>query len=196
MPGSKASSNSDASLNSRELDATGSADERCAGPDNGLLKYLTITFRNLSIIANKSGTDYGDTFLSEIDPRRFFPWFRRNKYAKKCILHKVTGQVRPGEMIRVLYTTFQSSTNPQYSYWSSAAPVLVARRFFAYLPTIENLSLPSKMLLNSEDDIHFPTLTVTQPMCFVLRNKAPDNRPAFLQSKDDYAEQAGNEILE
>lgn len=83
MPGSKASSNSDASLNSQELDATGSADEKCAGPDNGLLKYLTITFRNLSVIANESGTDYGDTFLSEIDPRRFFPWFRRNKYAKK-----------------------------------------------------------------------------------------------------------------
>lgn len=53
-----------------------------------------------------------------------------------------------------------------------------------------------QMLLNSEDDIHFPTLTVTQTMRFALRNKAPDNRPAFLQSKDDYAEQAGNEILE
>lgn len=52
------------------------------------------------------------------------------------------------------------------------------------------------MLFNSEDDIHFPTLTVTQTMRFALRNKAPDNRPAYLRSKDDFAEELGNDILE
>jgi ABC-type multidrug transport system ATPase subunit len=53
-----------------------------------------------------------------------------------------------------------------------------------------------QMLFNSEDDIHFPTLTVAQTMRFALRNKAPDNMPPNIRSKDDFAKYLGNDILE
>jgi ABC-type multidrug transport system ATPase subunit len=53
-----------------------------------------------------------------------------------------------------------------------------------------------QMLFNSEDDMHFPTLTVAQTMRFALRNKAPDNRPPHMQSKDDFAKHLGDDILE
>jgi ABC-type multidrug transport system ATPase subunit len=53
-----------------------------------------------------------------------------------------------------------------------------------------------QMLFNSEEDIHFPTLTVAQTMHFALRNKAPDNMPAHLCSKDAFAKHLGDDILE
>lgn len=85
---------SDSSTDSRRLDQSGSVDEKESGTDNGALKYLTVTFQNLSITANEAGTDYGDDFLSEIDPRRLFAWFRRQNQTKKVRMHVRSSQGR------------------------------------------------------------------------------------------------------
>ncbi|KAF4537636.1 ABC multidrug transporter [Lasiodiplodia theobromae] len=75
-------------------------------------------------------------------------------------------------------------------------PAIEGEVRFGSADHVEANTFRHQMLFNSEDDIHFPTLTVTQTMRFALRNKAPDNRPAYLQSKDDFAEELGNDILE
>lgn len=67
---------------------------------------------------------------------------------------------------------------------------------FGSADNVEAKMFRHQMLFNSEDDIHFPTLNVTQTMRFALRNKAPNNRPAYLQAKDDFAEEVGHDILE
>ena len=46
-------------------------------------KRLTVTFRNISITVNKTGTDYGDTFLSDLDPRTWFSWISKSSGDKK-----------------------------------------------------------------------------------------------------------------
>lgn len=94
MAKSSAPNTSTSSLDSRVLDQSGSVDEKRSDADNRQLKYLTITFRNLSITANEAGTDYGDTFLSEIDPRRLFSCFSRRNQTKKVLMHAKSLQHR------------------------------------------------------------------------------------------------------
>lgn len=52
-------------------------------------KRLTVTFSNISVTANEAGANYGDTFLSDIDPR---PWFSRFSKSSKDL--KVCQQTR------------------------------------------------------------------------------------------------------
>lgn len=52
------------------------------------------------------------------------------------------------------------------------------------------------MLFNSEDNIHFPNLTVAQTLHFALRNKTPSNKRAHDTPMDVYILDSKNEILE
>ena len=70
-----------------------STGEKIRENDYNPLKRLTVTFKNISITVNEAGTDYGDTVLSNIDPRIWFPRFGRSSGSKKvcqkaCDLHR------------------------------------------------------------------------------------------------------------
>jgi hypothetical protein len=63
--------------------AESSVDENSRVGGCGPLKRLTVTFKNISITANEAGADYGNTFLSVLDPRSWLPQFGKPNQNKK-----------------------------------------------------------------------------------------------------------------
>lgn len=64
-------------------------------------KRLTVTFKDVSVEVDGLGEDYGATVLSVV--RDLWP-FARDRPSRRLILQDVTGQVRPGEMVRDWFT--------------------------------------------------------------------------------------------
>jgi ABC-type multidrug transport system ATPase subunit len=60
---------------------------------------------------------------------------------------------------------------------------------------LEARSFRHQMMFNSEDDIHFPTLSVSQTLRFALQNKIPDHRSDGLK-KADFTKNVSTDILE
>jgi ABC-type multidrug transport system ATPase subunit len=52
-----------------------------------------------------------------------------------------------------------------------------------------------QIMFNTEDDVHFPTLTVNRTMKFALRNKVPQSRPENITEKE-YVQQQKDSILD
>jgi ATP-binding cassette subfamily G (WHITE) protein 2 (SNQ2) len=52
------------------------------------------------------------------------------------------------------------------------------------------------MLFNSEDDIHFPNLTVAQTLDFALRNKSPQDKQTNSPSDKDHIAELKEDILQ
>jgi ABC-type multidrug transport system ATPase subunit len=78
----------------------------------------------------------------------------------------------------------------------SSFPAIEGEIRFGSADHTEAEAFRHQVLFNSEDDIHFPTLTVAQTIRFALRNKAPDNKPSYMRTKDDFAKYLGNDVLE
>ena len=53
-----------------------------------------------------------------------------------------------------------------------------------------------QIVFNTEDDIHFPTMTVNQTMKFALKNKVPRERPAETEKKTQFVNDKRTGILE
>jgi ATP-binding cassette subfamily G (WHITE) protein 2 (SNQ2) len=53
-----------------------------------------------------------------------------------------------------------------------------------------------QMLFNSEEDVHFPNLTVAETLRFALRNKTSSDKRAHGSAKDVHITDMKNEILE
>jgi hypothetical protein len=59
-------------------------------------RRLTVTLRQVSVQVHDVGEDFAPTFLSVLGD--LIP-FGRHKPAKRTILHNITCQVHPGEMV-------------------------------------------------------------------------------------------------
>lgn len=60
----------------------------------------------------------------------------------------------------------------------------------------EAQSFRQQMLFNSEDDIHFPNLTVAQTLDFALRNKTSAEKKTRVSPSDDQAAEMKKDILQ
>src|ERR1700712_319167 len=53
-----------------------------------------------------------------------------------------------------------------------------------------------QIVMNTEEDLHFPTLTVSETMQFATSSKLPGTRPEHLGEKKAYTSHKANSILE
>lgn len=116
-------------------------------------------------------------------------WYVRTpRYPRILTLQKLLVVGRPGSgctsLLRMLANDRAAFKNIEGGIWFGSAD------------DVEAQSFRHQMMFNSEDDIHFPTLSVSQTMKFALRNKIPDHRPENLRKKVDYTSNASADILQ
>lgn len=102
------------------------------------------------------------------------------------ILHDFKGVAKPGEMVLVLgrpgsgCTTFlRTITNQRIGYTGIDGDVM----YGPYDAKTFEKRYRGEAVYNSEDDVHHPTLTVSQTLGFALDVKTPGKRPAGMTKK-------------
>lgn len=95
--------------------------------DDAFQKRLTLTFNNVTVNVTAPGEALGDTLLSWVNPSQLLDVFRKKEHTKRvwtyhtdviqvreltryqAILHEVSGQVKPGEMVSEPKQTIHSA---------------------------------------------------------------------------------------
>ncbi|KAF7561005.1 hypothetical protein G7046_g3143 [Stylonectria norvegica] len=161
-------------------------------------KRLTLTFRDVTVKVTAPDAALGETLWSRLDPSQWLAVFRSNNQPKRTILNEVTGQVNPGEMLLVLGRPGSGCTSllrVLSNHRESFQEVLGETRY-GNMDHKQARKFRQQIVFNTEDDIHFPTLTVNQTMKFALRNKVPRERPVHVEKKHHFVQDMRNNILD
>ncbi|OHE99429.1 multidrug resistance protein CDR1 [Colletotrichum orchidophilum] len=155
---------------------------------------LTVAFRDVSIRVHGLGEDFGSTCLSVLAD--LFP-FAKSKTSPRHILHDVTGQVQPGEMLLVLGRPGSGCTsllkvisNQRNEFHHVSGDVRYGNLGHKGAQQFRN-----QVVMNTEDDLHFPTLEVKQTIDFATSNKLPGSRPDSTVTAKEYLSQKTDAIL-
>lgn len=139
---------------------------------------LGVTWQDLSVQVISSEAAVNETVLSQFNiPTKVKE--SRQKPPLRTILNKSHGCVKPGEMLLVLgrpgagcTTLLKMLANRRGGYKSVDGDV----RFGSMKPK-EAEAFRGQIVMNTEEEIFFPTLTVGQTMDFATRLKVPFNLP-------------------
>ncbi|KAK4038643.1 ABC-2 type transporter-domain-containing protein [Parachaetomium inaequale] len=161
-------------------------------------KRLTLSFKNVTVNVTTAGEALGETLWSYANPTQLLSLFRRGEHTKRAILHEVSGQVKPGEMLLVLgrpgagcTSLLRVLSNQRESFDEVEGEV-----HFGNMDHRRARRFRQQVIFNTEDDLHFPTLTVNQTIKFALRNKVPREREQHLGEEQQYVQHTKNNILD
>ncbi|KAL0937274.1 ABC multidrug transporter [Colletotrichum truncatum] len=157
-------------------------------------KGLTVTFRDVSIQVHGLGEDFGSTCFSVLGD--LIP-FGKGKKSERHILHDITGQVRPGEMLLVLGRPGSGCTsllkvisNHREEFHHVSGDVR-----YGNLGPKGAQQFRNQIVMNTEDDLHFPTLEVEQTLNFATSTKLPARKPDNVVSANEWTSQKTDAIL-
>ncbi|KAM0418528.1 hypothetical protein ACHAPD_004888 [Fusarium lateritium] len=165
-------------------------------------KRLTVTFEDVGIQVSGEGENFASTCLSVVTG--IFQ-FGRRKSSKRQILEGITGQVSPGEMFADLDVLQLLVVGRPGSGCTSLLKVLSNHR--SEFDEVQGLvqygnvgqdtakEFRHQLVMNTEDDLHFPCLKVSETMSFATSAKVPKTRPQHLTT-NEYVDQTSTEILE
>ncbi|OQD91051.1 hypothetical protein PENANT_c001G09277 [Penicillium antarcticum] len=139
---------------------------------------LGVTWKDLSVQVASAEAAVNETVLSQFNiPQKIKD--SRRKPPLRTILRESHGNVRPGEMLLVLgrpgsgcSTLLKMLTNKRAGYKNVEGDVR-----FGSMDSKEAEHYRGQIVLNSEEEIFFPTLTVGQTMDFATRLKVPFHLP-------------------
>jgi hypothetical protein len=83
MSGLASGSSNASAAPSQDGQANSFTNKKVEEDDVSPVKRLTVTFKNITITANEAGTDYGETFLSNLNLRTWMSRFGRSSRNKK-----------------------------------------------------------------------------------------------------------------
>ncbi|KAL4789312.1 P-loop containing nucleoside triphosphate hydrolase protein [Aspergillus venezuelensis] len=163
-------------------------------PSDAACKRVTVTWQQVSVQVPASEFVHGDTLWSEIDPRNWVQSFKKPQ--ETTILGEMTGQLRPGEMMLVLGRPGAGCTlllkvlaNDQDGFDKVNGSV-----HYGSMDHKEAENFRQQFMFNSEDDVHFPTMTVNQAIKFALRNKTPAVREEGV-TRSEFVKRVRDEVL-
>ncbi|KAL2821166.1 ABC-2 type transporter-domain-containing protein [Aspergillus granulosus] len=141
-------------------------------------RELGVTWENLTVEVLSAQASVNENFFSQFNVVQRVREFR-NKPPLRSIIQNSHGCVKPGEMLLVLgrpgsgcTTLLNILSNRKAGYRSVTDDV----KFGAMTPE-EATKYKGQIVMNSEEEIFFPTLTVGQTMDFATRLKVPFRRP-------------------
>lgn len=160
-------------------------------------RELGVTWKNLTVEVVSADASVNENVLSQFNIPKLIRE-SRNKPPMRKILQDSHGCVKPGEMLLVLgrpgsgcTTLLKMLSNRQRGYASVEGDV----RFGSLTPK-EAAKYRGQIVMNTEEEVFFPALTVGQTMDFATRLKVPFKLPNGTQSPEAYREEARRFLLE
>ncbi|KAL6229440.1 hypothetical protein BDW75DRAFT_245735 [Aspergillus navahoensis] len=148
-------------------------------------RELGVTWQNLTVEVPSAEAAVNENFLSQFNLIQIARDFRRKPLIRP-ILQNSHGCVMPGEMLLVLgrpgsgcTTLLNILSNRRAGYQAVTGEVK-----FGTMTSEEAMPYKSQIVMNSEEEIFFPTLTVGQTMDFATRLKVPFHRPEGAAAAD------------
>lgn len=160
-------------------------------------RELGVTWQNLSVEVVSAEAAVNENFLSQFNiPQHIKD--ARHKPPLRRILQDSHGCVRPGEMLLVLgrpgsgcTTLLKMLANNRRGYKSVSGDV----RFGSLTPD-QATQYRGQIAMNTEEELFFPSLTVSQTMDFATRLKVPFRLPEGVESHEAYRVEAKKFLLE
>lgn len=160
-------------------------------------KELGVTWQNLNVNVISAEAAVNENVLSQFNIPQHIKE-SRNKPPLRTILHDSHGCVKPGEMLLVLgrpgsgcTTLLNMLSNHRAGYKSVEGEIR-----FGSLTAEEAHDYRGQIVMNTEEEIFFPALTVGQTMDFATRLKVPFKLPEGVQSAKAYQEETKKFLLE
>ncbi|KAJ5641655.1 ABC multidrug transporter atrF [Penicillium lividum] len=158
---------------------------------------LGVTWKNLNVEVVGADSAVNENVLSQFNIPTHIKE-SRNKAPLRTILNNSHGCVKPGEMLLVLgrpgsgcTTLLKMLANKRGGYKSVEGDVR-----FGSLTAEEANKYRGQIVINTEEEVFFPTLTVGQTMDFATRLKVPFKLPNGVESAEAYREESKKFLLE
>lgn len=162
-------------------------------------RKLGVTWNNLSVYGEGQDAAVHENFLSQFQIPTHVAEGRRKKAqgSKKTIITDIHGSVKPGEMLLVLgrpgagcTTLLNMLANRRFGYAEVTGDV-----HWGTMDHKQAKQYRGQIVMNTEEEVHFPTLTVGQTMDFATRMKVPATRPGNLRDAADYQKSTKDFLL-
>ncbi|KGQ10332.1 Protein SNQ2 [Beauveria bassiana D1-5] len=160
-------------------------------------RELGVTWTDLTVEAVSSDAAIHENVGSQLNVLQKIRESRQ-KPPMKTILDRVHGCVRPGEMLLVLgrpgsgcTTLLKMLANDRRGFANVAGDVR-----FGSMTADEAKRYRGQIIMNTEEEIFFPTLTVGQTMDFATRLNVPFTLPKGVEDRDKHKEEARDFLLQ
>ncbi|KAJ5542108.1 CDR ABC transporter [Penicillium sp. DV-2018c] len=160
-------------------------------------RELGVTWQNLTVDVLAAEAAVNENMISQFNIPQLISDFRR-KPPLKSILSDSHGCVKPGEMLLVLgrpgsgcTTLLKILSNRRAGYHTVKGDV----RFGNMTPEQAD-NYNGQIVMNTEEELFYPRLTVGQTMDFATRLKVPFHLPQGVQSADEYTAQTKQFLLQ
>ncbi|KAI0536310.1 putative ABC multidrug transporter [Xylaria digitata] len=160
------------------------------------LSGLTVTFEDVAVEVEGLGESYVSTVSSVVSG--LLPSFKKDERIKRDILRRITGQVQPGEMLLVLGRPGSGCTsllkvlaNMRQEFASVSGKVC-----YGNIDHKEAQRFRRQIVMNTEDDQHFPSLMVSEVMEFAVGTKMAGQGLQSTTSKAEHVENKTSSILD
>ncbi|KAG5983903.1 hypothetical protein E4U55_006815 [Claviceps digitariae] len=163
---------------------------------NSPRRELGVTWTNLQVEARSADSAIHENILSQYNIPKIAAESRR-KPPLTTILENSHGCVKPGEMLLVLgrpgsgcTTLLNMLTNRRRGYEKVSGDV-----FYGSLKSDEAKSYRGQIVLNTEEEVFFPALTVGQTMDFATRLKQASHLPTGVTDPEEFRRQTKDFLL-
>ncbi|UKZ74828.1 hypothetical protein TrVFT333_002498 [Trichoderma virens FT-333] len=160
-------------------------------------RELGVTWENLTVEVPAASAAVKENQFSQYNiPQLIKDW--RQKPPMKCILKDSHGCVKPGEMLLVLgrpgsgcTTLLKMLSNRLEGYHTIKGDVR-----FGNMTGQEAAQYRAQIVMNTEEELFYPRLTVGQTMDFATKLKVPSHLPDGANSDEDYVAETKQFLLE
>lgn len=160
-------------------------------------RELGVTWNNLSVEVVSAEAAVQENFLSQFNVPKLIGE-SRNKLPLRTILDNSHGCVKPGEMLLVLgrpgsgcTTLLKMLANQRLGYKSVEGDVR-----YGSMTAKEATQYRGQIVMNTEEELFFPSLTVGETMDFATRLKVPYRLPSGVESAEAQREETRKFLLE
>ncbi|KAL4905523.1 hypothetical protein BDW74DRAFT_17685 [Aspergillus multicolor] len=160
-------------------------------------RELGVTWQNLSVEVVSAEAAVQENFLSQFNIPKLAKE-SRNKPPLRTILNNSHGCVKPGEMLLVLgrpgsgcTTLLKMLANQRLGYKSIQGDVR-----YGSMTAQEAKQYRSQIVMNTEEELFFPSLKVGETMDFATRLKVPFRLPNGVETQEQYREEYKKFLLE
>ena len=154
--------------------------------DDGQPRSLGVSWTNLTVKGIHAGATFNENVLSQ-----FNPFHKTVKGALNTIIESSHGCVKPGEMLLVLGRPGAGCTsllnvlaNNRRGYEEVSGDVK-----FGTMSAEDAEAYSGHIVMNTEEEVFFPTLSVQNTIDFAGRLKSPRHLPAGIQTQEQYAQE-------